>query len=472
MAEQVVDFCCGAGGFSHGFAQAGFSIAHGVDNHQPALDSFSENLAGEVWCHDVTDGVPGGISPNECDVLIGSPPGDGVSDARGERDISDDSTVFAFCDWLQTLQPKVAVMESVTGLGTIDDSLFKRLLDGFEDAGYTVEYETLNAADYGVPQTRERIVFIAVSDTLDTSPSFPEAEFYDVGGGQRTLFGGSQRQWRTVHEAIADLGFPVDINDDYNGTQELKDPQLVDWRGRTDEYAIEMRCGLDEVTWHVARGVVSPDKATILSALDPGQMFRSNRSGDRCVPVWEIFDEKFDGVEKAVLKYLSQNRHKKGFSSSDSGRAVPVSYVVDNVGWDADVVEAALVLLKEGGWVREKPHTATGKAYDITTQAGLRPKYIRLPLDEPSDTLLTTDFTPRDRAHPRAIRGISIREAARLQSIPDTFDFVGSFTEVANQVGRAFPPLFAKAIANHISTTHIQQGDDVAATSPRPSFFE
>jgi DNA (cytosine-5)-methyltransferase 1 len=75
---------------------------------------------------------------------------------------------------------------------------------------------------------------------------------------------------------------------------------------------------------------------------------------------------------------------------------------------------------------------------------------MRLNPDGQSNTILTNDFNPRDKLHPKENRGLSLREGARIQSFPDSFIFTGSFNEIGNQIGNAVPPLMAESLAEHI----------------------
>jgi len=77
---------------------------------------------------------------------------------------------------------------------------------------------------------------------------------------------------------------------------------------------------------------------------------------------------------------------------------------------------------------------------------------MRLNRDDIANTIVTHDFSPRQKLHPTEDRGISLREGARLQSFPDSFVFEGSFSDVAKQVGNAVPPLMAMKIGEFILT--------------------
>jgi site-specific DNA-cytosine methylase len=98
----------------------------------------------------------------------------GFSTAQANRDPDDprNNLVFRFARYVDHYQPESFVMENVTGITSIDDGETVELLcEDFRQAGYSVEYATLNAADYGVPQKRRRVFFVGQQDG---EPAFPE----------------------------------------------------------------------------------------------------------------------------------------------------------------------------------------------------------------------------------------------------------------------------------------------------------
>ena len=105
--------------------------------------------------------------------------------------------------------------------------------------------------------------------------------------------------------------------------------------------------------------------------------------------------------------------------------------------------------LYDDGWLRTDEDGDT-LGYDRNTKSGIRPRYMRLDPDGQSNTILTTDFVPRDKLHPTENRGLSLREGARIQSFPDSFEFKGSFDEIATQIGNAVPPLLAQHLGSHL----------------------
>jgi DNA (cytosine-5)-methyltransferase 1 len=203
---NAVDLFCGAGGASLGIENAGFELVAVVDQHETALETHNENLLGPVIQHDLSD-IDLSILPDiEIDYLHGSPPCKGFSMANDKRDKDDprNALVFDFTGWVDEIQPKVVSMENVTGMLSITTEFMDLVKSAFRDAGYRVKYTTLNAADYGVPQTRKRVYTIAIREDLPVPERWFPQPTHSKGGTQ-TLSGRTLKPWVAVKGAFKDL---------------------------------------------------------------------------------------------------------------------------------------------------------------------------------------------------------------------------------------------------------------------------
>ncbi len=165
----LVDLFCGAGGLSLGFQLAGFHLIRAVDNWKPAIDTYRANIGGHVVEENLTEftEIP------ECTVIIGGPPCQGFSSA-GKRRCDDErnSLVTVFARLVARLKPRAFVFENVEGFLTGADGRFVLdLLTPILEVGYRVHLRKINAANYGVPQHRKRVVAIG---GLGWTPSFPQ----------------------------------------------------------------------------------------------------------------------------------------------------------------------------------------------------------------------------------------------------------------------------------------------------------
>jgi len=206
----VAGFFSGCGGLDLGFERAGFDVALGSDQWEPAAETYRRNFAdtevleGDVRELDapaIRDAVAGaGYDPDGVDVVIGGPPRQGFSRLNNEQIELDEmekdrrNTLFEeFLRVVSVLEPQLVLMENVRDLinrQTSDDRYVKDLIvDEFAAHGYKCEYRVLEAEQYGVPQKRRRIFFIGTD--RDVPIRFPEP----------TTPEGS---WRTAGEALAD----------------------------------------------------------------------------------------------------------------------------------------------------------------------------------------------------------------------------------------------------------------------------
>ena len=204
----VLDLFCGGGGLSEGFLQAGYDVVAGVDANEDFLATYEANHEDALAIQaDLSEVDPESffethpIDPDAIDVIIGGPPCKGFSIA-GHRDPDDERNYLVgnFIDFVEFVQPEAFVMENVPGIKSMEggDTL-RSILEGFERAGYEKPaYETLNAADYGVPQKRRRVIFQGRRD--GSVPTYPERTHGP--SKQATLTGRQLEPYVTVEDAL------------------------------------------------------------------------------------------------------------------------------------------------------------------------------------------------------------------------------------------------------------------------------
>jgi DNA (cytosine-5)-methyltransferase 1 len=235
----AVDFFCGAGGASYGIDAAGFDLVAAVDHNETALDTHARNLPGYTVAHDLADVDPSALPDRarEPAYVHGSPPCKGFSTANDDRSVDDprNSLVFDFIEWVETLGPAVATMENVTGMLSISEHFIDEVEAAFREAGYRVRYRTLNAADYGVPQTRKRVITVAVDEAIDPpSRWFPRPTHAETP--TTTLDGRTLDEWVTVEEAIGDL---VGYVQDHRPQRENGGTSGVTWRTDAPSHTVK-----------------------------------------------------------------------------------------------------------------------------------------------------------------------------------------------------------------------------------------
>jgi len=403
----VIELFCGAGGTSFGFQRAGFDVRLGLDIDEHAIATFGLNHPTAVAIRDSVENVTGGqlldaAKIDSVDVLIGGPSCQGYS-TIGPR-LKDDPRNLLFAHYLRLvaeLRPRWIVFENVKGMKFHGGGkFFSQLCRELADLGYSITSDVLNAADYGVPQRRERLIVVGTRDSHEVALPPPTHEDPRClvcsrpdrsnrirdrnrgalfasdkcprcqGAGREPLAHLTRRPWVSVADAIGDL--PVlGVDGGTIGFVPYSMPA-------SSEYQNRIRQGSNGYTLHKARPV-SKYALAIVKLVKEG-------NGLRSVPV-ERLPERFK-IMRTILN----------------------------------------------GALRQ----------DCTTL------YHRLARECPSYTITCsfTNVASGAFVHPLANRAITVREAARLQSFPDTFQF--SKTGLKNQIGNAVPPLLAEAIAKHI----------------------
>lgn len=431
----AVDLFCGAGGCSEGLIQAGFHILFSSDisemveltykNRHEQLGliqgkntwferSDIRDLTGETIfkCIESLDIFKNQKIP-EIDLLIGGPSCQGFSRA-GRRDKSDPRNML-FGEYVRVvdeIKPKYIVLENVEGFadmqfmgyvgitgiaypdGSVTPDILRRELN---EIGYdTLEPRILNAADYGVPQRRNRIIFIGYKKGLK-QPQYPEPIV-------------APENYVSLQEAIGDL-----ITDDKRRdlvNKELSQYQIDSINGRTP--------GID--------GKTIPSKKKLNIELSKQT---------------DIVRERFSLFEPGETATVLKKRiMEKGIDISN--KPALINLCCEKLGMNKNSV---IELFKKRGCSKEQVEI-------LLTKKNIRQRFSPT---QPSATVVTI---ADDYISPWEPRTFSVREMARCQSFDDSFEFLGKRTtggllrrkEVPQytQVGNAVPPLLARAIALEI----------------------
>lgn len=168
---KIIDLFSGIGGLSLGFEQAGFEVVAAVDLWSDAIKTFNHNRKDKVGVvMSVAEFNKGKLneilSQGHVTGVIGGPPCQGFSTV-GKRNIDDERNKL-YLDFYETVKitkPDFFVIENVRGMLTLNKGAFvKDLLDRFGEngLGYTINYQLVNAADYGVPQNRYRVIYVGI----------------------------------------------------------------------------------------------------------------------------------------------------------------------------------------------------------------------------------------------------------------------------------------------------------------------
>lgn len=210
-----------------GYKMAGFKELLAVEWDQNAVDTFRLNFPEVPVYHGDIAKLTGaecmrlaGVGVGKLDVFDGSPPCQGFSTA-GKRKFDDprNSLFKEYARLIQELQPRVFVMENVTGMvkGYMKQA-YLTIIQTLRDCGYRAKGEVLNAMYYNVPQSRERVIIIGVRNDLGIEPTHPKPQtkptsvesicpeergkkyvtFRNKGGGYHNSFSTSSRPLPTI----------------------------------------------------------------------------------------------------------------------------------------------------------------------------------------------------------------------------------------------------------------------------------
>ncbi len=202
MKLSALSLFAGAGGMDIGAINAGFNVVAASELDPHACNTYRKNHPNtEVIEGDINENLERIYSLKGIDIVIGGPPCQGFSVA-GKMDASDPRSklVFTFCDVVENLQPKAFIMENVKALGSLEkfrhirEEIFRRM----EASGYKITMNILNAKDFGVPQSRERVFFIGVKN-----------QFQPITGHCFLKF---KKQAVSLRKAISHLGRAGSIN--------------------------------------------------------------------------------------------------------------------------------------------------------------------------------------------------------------------------------------------------------------------
>ena len=200
----AVDLFAGAGGLSLGLKQAGFEVRLAVEYDHFAAQTYRANLGDHVVEVDLSEYSiqellqRSGLVVGECDLLAGGPPCQGFSvQRRGSDEDARNDLVEHYARFVAGVRPKLFLMENVSGLMSKRGRPFlDKLMAHVRKLGYATHIEKLEAADFGVPQFRTRVILVGQRKDMDLSQfRFPRPTI-------------EQGLYRTVRDAISDLPSP------------------------------------------------------------------------------------------------------------------------------------------------------------------------------------------------------------------------------------------------------------------------
>jgi len=172
--SKIISLFSGSGGLDLGFLATGkFKIIFANDFSKEACETYTHNIGNHIICEDVTNlkNLP------NADLIVGGPPCQGFSTANPARSFDDPRNQLfkEYARIIGEVKPKMFLMENVSGMVTMQKGkVFKLIKKELSSCGYTLYDKLLNAKDYGVPQSRKRMIVIGVRNDLNKQFEFPK----------------------------------------------------------------------------------------------------------------------------------------------------------------------------------------------------------------------------------------------------------------------------------------------------------
>lgn len=370
----MVDLFSGSGGLSLGIMQSGFRVLLANDIEKSALQTYSFNHP-EVNGRNITLGGIEILSENikeyvseKVDLIIGGPPCQGFSEANRQRIIDDPRNKLYkyYVEFVKTLKPKVFVMENVKGMLKVAD----QVIEDFNGATshYDISFEILKAKEYGIPQNRERLIYIGIRKDIIEKLNISAEDIMENILNRR-------------------IGKEVPLYKALEGLRELKASTVKNNAEYED----------DNVGYLIDN--INSSSNDYLELINEGN---SNKL---------IFNHKARYNNDRDIEIYS--RMLPG-DKSDSPRI-------------ADIM----------------PYKSRNGIF--------KDKYFKLIPNVPCKTITAhMKFDCNMYVHPYQARGLTPREAARVQSYPDDYFFQGAFTKTYQQIGNSVPPVLARNIGEEI----------------------
>jgi DNA (cytosine-5)-methyltransferase 1 len=256
----TIDLFAGAGGFTLGFSLAGYKSAVALEIDAWAADTLRENhstikvIQDDIRTYRTADEIKAvcNIQPH---VIIGGPPCQGFSIAGpAQKDPRDprNSLFVDFARWVEVFNPQIFVMENVKGLLSRNNANGEKVIEiikkAFINLGYSVEVWILNAAEYGVPQIRERIFIVGNRLGISQIGAPPKTHVVKKGQNNQT---GQPKLFETAESKPA-----ISVWDAISDLPELNAGEGEEEQDYTDvprtEYQVWVRGGQEILYNHVA----------------------------------------------------------------------------------------------------------------------------------------------------------------------------------------------------------------------------
>lgn len=293
---KIISLFSGAGGLDLGLIQAGNQVIWANDIDKDAVATYKENIGDHIICDDIKN-IDISTLP-DADVVVGGFPCQGFSQANRLRTLEDDRNQLYrfFYNTIKIKQPKFFIAENVKGILSLGKGeAIKQIVADFEAAGYITSVNLVNMANYGVPQTRQRVLIIGQRVDLGKELLFKFPEPTHSKNGELS-------KWVSIKEAIDHFPDPDSENNTLN---HIYSAYKVEYRNFTGHRETD------------------PDKPS------PTILARGNGKGGVCAIPHYNGKRRLTIRESASVQTFPENFHFVGTMNScyrQIGNAVPVLF--------------------------------------------------------------------------------------------------------------------------------------------------
>lgn len=406
---KVASLFSGAGGMDLGFINQGFDIVWANDFYPEAIETYSKNIGEHIVFGDIRE-IHSDQIPDDIDVVIGGFPCQGFSIANSNRSM-DDERNFLYKEMFRIIKdkrPSFFVAENVKGILSLGKGkVIEMIISDFNSIGYDVDVRLLNAAEFGVPQARERVFIIG--NRLGEENPYPKPTHFIKNNITKK---------NNIEKQIS-FG-------DFNNEKPLKEALTVE----------------DTI------GHLSDIKMSYKPMKLSDDRILHNHIGSTNVAE-TFFGRKYEVKQEDICDYLKMWRQKSKWSTSKIDDHFGYKHTAGH--WFRKDNKSGSIPNPEDWWELKKLLNFDD-TYDkqVTTLVEKEIKFeqsLRITnWDRPSDTITATS----PEIHINKKRRLSVRECALLQTFPEDFIFYGSLNKMYTQIGNAVPVLLAEHIASGI----------------------
>ena len=294
---EIISLFSGAGGLDLGLIQAGNKVIWANDIDKDAVETYKENIGNHIICDDIKN-IDKTKLP-KAEVVVGGFPCQGFSQANLLRTLDDDRNQLYrfFYEVIKIKQPKFFIAENVKGILSLGKGeVIKQIIDDFKEAGYIVTVNLVNMADYGVPQSRQRVIIIGQRKDIGKEMLFVFPATTNSKDGAKLP------RWISIKDAIDHFPDPDSENEVVNHVYST--------------YKVEYR----NFTGHRK---TDPEKPS------PTILARGNGKGGVCAIPHYNGKRRLSVRESASIQTFPENYHFVGSMNScyrQIGNAVPVKF--------------------------------------------------------------------------------------------------------------------------------------------------